>query len=89
MPLRLQAKLLRVLQEKRFTSVGGNDLRNADVRIIAATNLDLNEAVDAKRFRLDLFYRLNVLPIHLPPLRERGKDIEILAKHFLNQQTRH
>lgn len=87
MPLRLQAKLLRVLQEKRFTAVGGNELKNADVRIIAATNINLQDAVESKTFRLDLFYRLNVLPIHLPPLRERGTDVIELANFFLKLQA--
>lgn len=83
MPQRLQAKLLRVLQEKQYTSVGGQHLKNVDVRIIAATNIDLNEAVRDGRFRLDLFYRLNVLPVTLPPLRERREDIIDLLDHYL------
>ena len=83
MPLRLQAKLLRVLQEKQFTSVGGHQLKTADVRIIAATNIDLHEAVKEGRFRLDLFYRLNVLPVVMPQLHERKEDIVDLLDHFL------
>jgi len=88
MPQRLQVKLLRVLQEKQFTRVGGSDAQNADVRIVAATNLDLNKAVQEGRFRLDLFYRLNVLPIELPPLRERRDDIGDLLHHFLKNTNR-
>jgi Nif-specific regulatory protein len=80
----LQAKLLRVLQEQVIQRVGGSREINVDVRIIAATHRNLQQAVNAGRFRMDLFYRLNVFPIHLPPLRERIADIRILARHFLN-----
>ncbi|MFW7381199.1 MAG: sigma-54 interaction domain-containing protein [Oligoflexus sp.] len=89
MPLRLQAKLLRVIQEKQFSPIGSNEVKRADVRVIAATNVNLEEAVRQQSFRLDLFYRLNVLPIHLPSLRERRADIRLLLEHFLqvaNQQ---
>ncbi|MDQ5985478.1 MAG: Regulatory protein AtoC [Syntrophus sp. SKADARSKE-3] len=79
----LQVKLLRVIQEKQFERIGGMKTINADVRIIAATNQDLERLVAEKRFREDLYYRINVIPIHLPPLRERGLDIAILANHFL------
>lgn len=79
----LQVKLLRVIQEKQFERIGGVKTINADVRIIAATNQNLEKAVAEKRFREDLFYRINVIPIHLPALRERGSDILILANHFL------
>ena len=79
----LQAKLLRVLQEKQFTPVGSNQVRNADVRVVAATNVDLQRAISEKQFRLDLYYRLNVLPLYLPPLRERCDDIPDLIDHFL------
>ncbi|MBI4872561.1 MAG: sigma-54-dependent Fis family transcriptional regulator [Candidatus Riflebacteria bacterium] len=85
LPLELQAKLLRVLQESEFEKVGSDRTTKVDVRILAATNLNLEEAVAAKAFREDLFYRLNVVPIRLPPLRERPEDIPVLAKHFLGQ----
>jgi transcriptional regulator with PAS, ATPase and Fis domain len=80
---RLQAKLLRVLQEKKFSSVGSNKLEDIDVRIVAATNVDLEVAVERGEFRLDLYYRLNVLPISLPPLRERGEDVVSLLEYFI------
>ncbi len=83
MPKRLQAKLLRVLQERKFTPLGSNEEKSADTRIIAATNVNLEQAVQQGEFRLDLYYRLNVLPITLPPLRERGSDILLLCEHFL------
>ncbi len=80
-PLHLQNRLLRVLQEKEFTRVGGNRVLSIDVRIIAATNLDLKKQVELGKFRKDLYYRLNVLPLAIPPLRERGGDvIEIFNK---------
>jgi len=81
----LQVKLLRVIQERNFERIGGLKTINADVRIIAATHQDLERAVEEKRFREDLFYRINVIPIYLPPLRERGPDIAILANHFLHE----
>jgi DNA-binding NtrC family response regulator len=81
----LQVKVLRVIQEKQFERIGGIKTINADVRIIAATNQNLELAVAEKRFREDLFYRINVIPIHLPALRERGPDIAILANHFLQK----
>lgn len=81
----LQAKLLRVIQQKEFERVGGTELIKTDVRIISATNKDLKTAVDEKLFREDLFYRLNSFPIHIPPLRERKKDIIVLAEHFLQK----
>jgi len=79
----LQVKVLRVIQEKQFERIGGVKTINADVRIIAATNQNLEKAVAEKQFREDLFYRINVIPINLPALRERGSDITILANYFL------
>jgi two-component system response regulator AtoC len=84
MPLAAQAKLLRVIQGKTLERIGGNREIVVDVRIIAATNKDLRREVERGAFREDLFYRLNVIPIHLPPLRERREDILSLAEHFLS-----
>jgi DNA-binding NtrC family response regulator len=92
MPLAVQSKLLRVLQEGEYSRVGGNATIKANVRIVAATNRNLEQAIAAKEFREDLFYRLNVVGIHLPPLRVRVEDIRLLAEYFLsriaNQQHR-
>jgi len=85
MSLNLQVKLLRVLQEQEFQRVGGNKDIRVDVRIIAATNKDLKEEVEAGRFRSDLFFRLNVVSIQVPPLRERRSDIPVLVAHFLGK----
>ncbi len=91
MSLPLQVKILRVLQEREFERVGGNRTIHVDVRIIAATNQDLETLVEEKRFRKDLFYRLNVIPIVIPPLRERRSDIPLLIDHFLTRfnQSKH
>ena len=88
MSMAMQAKLLRVLQEHEIRPLGGTQTRKVDVRVIAATNRNLVELVSEKSFREDLFYRLNVLQIELPPLRERGDDILLLAEHFLEAASR-
>jgi len=88
MPLSLQAKLLKVIDERTFRRVGGVKNIQVDVRIIAATNADLEQRVADNEFRVDLYYRLNVIAIHVPPLRERGKDIYLLASHFLEYFNR-
>ncbi len=85
MALGLQAKLLRILQEKKFQRVGGTNEISVDVRIVAATNKDLKEEVEKGQFREDLYYRLNVLHLHLPPLRERKDDIPLLTDHFVRK----
>ncbi len=84
-PLDTQAKLLRLIQEKEFMRLGGVETLKADVRIIAATNADLESEVGAGRFREDLYYRLNVITIHLPPLRRRSEDVALLARHVLQR----
>ncbi len=84
----MQSKLLRFIQEREFTPVGGTKIKKVDVRVIAATNKDLQEKIKEGTFREDLFYRLNIVPIHLPPLRERPNDIPLLAEHFLLKYCR-
>ncbi len=84
MPLELQSKLLRIIQEKEVTRVGGTKSIKFDVRILAATNCELYELVKKGKFREDLYYRLNVFPIHIPPLRHRSTDVELLANHYLD-----
>ena len=86
--LNVQVNLLRVLEEMEFRRVGGHDRVRVNVRILAATNVDLEEAVEKGEFRQDLFYRLNVFPIHLPPLRKRPEDIPLLMRHFLEDAGR-
>ena len=85
MPLEAQTRLLRVLQSGEYTTVGGSRVQRADVRVIAATHKDLRGAIDTGEFREDLFYRLNVIPLRLPPLRARRDDIPALARHFLDR----
>ncbi len=88
MPPVLQAKLLHFLENRRFRRVGGTQEITVDVRVIAATNRDIEKAIEEGRFRQDLLYRLNVVPIFLPPLRERGDDVVLIAQHFINQYAR-
>ncbi|NIQ96925.1 MAG: hypothetical protein GWO11_08850 [Desulfuromonadales bacterium] len=88
LPLHLQAKLLGVIQDRRFFRLGGRTERQVDIRLIAATNRDLQKMVAKKRFREDLFYRLNVVPIHIPPLRERREDIPAMINFFLDKFNR-
>lgn len=88
MDITLQAKLLRVLQQRNFERLGGTKPIDVDVRVIAATNMDLNEQIKAKRFREDLYYRLSVFPITIPPLRERRDDVRRLTEHFIEKYCR-
>ncbi|MGI6486621.1 MAG: sigma-54 interaction domain-containing protein [Tepidanaerobacteraceae bacterium] len=88
MPLNMQVKILRALQEREVERLGSTKLKNIDVRVLAATNQNLEELVEKKRFREDLFYRLNVVTINVPPLRERKEDIPILAEYFISKLSR-
>jgi len=85
LPLQMQPKLLRVIEDREFERIGGTSVIHSDFRLIAATNQNLEEMMAERRFRKDLFYRLNVIPLHVPPLRERQEDILPLVRHFLNQ----
>ena len=87
MPLNLQGKLLRALQEKEFSPVGSSEVRHTDVRVIAATNQDLKAMIAQQKFRQDLYYRLNVVEITMPPLRDRMSDVPLLCAHFLHQSA--
>jgi DNA-binding NtrC family response regulator len=87
-PGNIQLKLLRILQERQFERLGSNLTRNVDVRVVAATNVDLRAALEQGRFREDLYYRLNVVPINIPPLRDRKEDIPFLAKHFVRKLSK-
>ncbi|GBF49051.1 two component response regulator protein [Leptospira ryugenii] len=88
MTLATQAKVLRVLQEQRFERIGGNESISVDVRVIAATNISVEDAIREGKFREDLYYRLNVIPIEIPPLRERKQDIPILVEHYLKKSIK-
>jgi DNA-binding NtrC family response regulator len=87
-PGNIQVKLLRILQERQFERLGSNLTRNVDVRVIAATNVDLRAALEQGRFREDLYYRLNVVPVSIPPLRDRREDIPFLAMHFVRSLSK-
>ncbi len=88
LPLNLQVKLLRAIEEQQFTRVGGTQLITTDIRFIAATNRDLEKEVEEGRFRQDLYYRLRVVKLHIPPLRERKDDIPVLVQHFINKHSK-
>src|SRR5205085_7996282 len=88
LPLALQAKILRALEEKRFERVGGSQPLHVDVRVVAATNRNLKQRVAERQFREDLYFRLSVFPIQIPPLRERTHDVVILARHFVDRFCR-
>jgi len=88
MPMRLQSKLLRVLQEKQFERLGGHELITTDMRVIAATHQNLENLINKSQFRKDLYYRLNVFPVDIAPLRERREDIPVLVEHFLQKGSK-
>src|SRR5262249_5727899 len=88
LPLELQPKLLRTLQEHTYERLGSARTKNVDVRLVAATNCDLEQMIDEKQFRSDLYYRLNVFPIQVPPLRQRLEDIPLLVDHFTQKYAR-
>ena len=88
MPLKLQSKLLRVLQERQFERIGGQELLTTNMRVIAATHRDLELLMQQEQFRTDLYYRLNVFPLSIPPLRERVEDLPLLVEHFLKRGAR-
>jgi transcriptional regulator with GAF, ATPase, and Fis domain len=88
MPLSVQVKLLRVLQERTFERLGAEASREVDIRVVTATKVSLRELVRAERFREDLFYRVNVVPIVLPPLRDREGDVPLLVQHFIARHSR-
>jgi len=88
MPMRLQSKLLRVLQEKQFERVGGHELITTNMRVIAATHQNLEDLIKNSNFRTDLYYRLNVFPLNIAPLRERREDIPVLTEHFLQKGSK-
>src|SRR5690606_35804337 len=88
MPLNLQVKLLRAIQEKIIIRVGDTRPEPVDIRILAATNRELEEEIRAGRFREDLYYRLNVVNLHLPPLRERGEDVVVIARYLLSRYAK-
>jgi two-component system nitrogen regulation response regulator NtrX len=85
--LKTQAKVLRALDEQRFAPLGASESIKVDARVVAATNKNLEEEIERGNFREDLFYRLNVIPFHVPPLRDRREDIGLLAEHFMNEFT--
>src|SRR4029077_8224275 len=87
LPIELQPKLLRAIQERAFERLGSSQTTQVDVRILAASNQDLERMAAERRFRIDLYYRLNVFPIRLPPLRERTVDIPLLVEHFVREFT--
>ncbi len=88
MSVRMQAKLLRTLEEGRFTRIGGNNLIDIDIRVVAATNKIIKDEIRDGRFREDLYYRLNVIPLHIVSLRERKEDIPVLTEYFLNEKNK-
>ena len=87
-PLELQSKLLRSIQEQEFERLGGNRTIHVDIRLVAATNRDLKQMIDEHKFRSDLYYRLNVFPLTVPPLRERQRDIPLLLRHFAQKYAK-